>query len=75
MAFIKQSLESKAIAPSLLTSCCLYFYLNQVFLTIVHKGNSVVLLLDAIDSDSRRAVPRADLYHGDVVEGFTVPVM
>jgi hypothetical protein len=32
-----------------------------VFLTVVHKGNRVILLLDAIDSYSRLAVPPADL--------------
>jgi hypothetical protein len=41
--------------------CCLYFHFNRVFLTVVHKGNGLILLLDAIDSDSRLAVSPADL--------------
>ena len=42
---------------------------------VVHKGNSLIVLLNAIDSDSRLAVPRADLKDGDVVEGFPVSVV
>jgi hypothetical protein len=39
----------------------LYFHLNRVFPTVVHKRNSLILLLDAIDGHVRLAVPGADL--------------
>ena len=42
-------------------SCWLYFHLNRVFLTVVHKGNRVILLLDAIDNHARLAIRGAEL--------------
>lgn len=44
-----------------LTSCGLYFYLNHVVLAVVHKRNSSMLLLDAIDNHARPAIPGSDL--------------
>jgi hypothetical protein len=39
----------------------LYFYHHRVRLTVIHKGNSLVWSLNAIDSHARLAALDADL--------------
>jgi hypothetical protein len=46
---------------SQLTVRSLYLHLNRMFLMVVHKGYSLIVLLDAIDSHARLAVSGADL--------------
>ena len=60
---------------SMLTACGLYVYLNGVFLTVVHKKNSLIVSLDAIDSHAHLAVPGARLPDGNMVDGFPVSVV
>ena len=45
-----------------------------MFLMVVNKGNSLIGLLNAIDGHTRHAAV-ARLQHGDMVDGFPVPVM
>jgi hypothetical protein len=44
-----------------LTACGLYFHLNRVLLTVVHKRNNLIVSLDAIDGHAHLTVPGADL--------------
>ena len=47
--------------PAVLAAYDLYVHLDPVVLTVVHKGNHPIVLLDAIDRHARLAVPAADL--------------
>ena len=58
---VQQTVRKLSGAVHVLPSCGLYFHLNRVFLTVVHKGNSLIVLLDTIDGHARLAVPGADL--------------
>ena len=44
-----------------LSFCNRYSHLDRVFLTVVNKGNSLVVSLNAIDCHTRLAVPVARL--------------
>lgn len=60
---------------SVLTVCGLYCYLNRMFLTVVHKGNSLIELLDAIDRHARLAVVGPHLHDSDMVGRVPVSVV
>jgi hypothetical protein len=53
----------------------LYVHLDRVLLTVVHKGNSLVVLLNPIDGHARLAVPCARLQDGNMVDGFPVSIV
>ena len=60
---------------SQLTACGLYFHFNRVLLMVVHKMDSLIVLLDAIDSHARLAVSGAALYDDDMIGRFPVAVV
>jgi hypothetical protein len=58
-----------------ISACGLYLYLDRVILTVINKGNRLVLSLNAIDRYTRFAVPGARLQDGDMVDSFPVSVV
>ena len=58
-----------------LTAYGLYLHLSRVFLMVVYKGNSLIMLLEAIDGYAHLAVHGADLQDSDMVKRFPVSVV
>jgi hypothetical protein len=69
------------MAPSwrtrlLLIACGRYPHLDRVFLMVVKQGNSLVVLLNAIDSHARRLAAACRLFSDcDMVDSFPVSVV
>ena len=53
----------------------MYPHFNRVFLPVVNKGDSIVVLLNAINYHIHFALPIAHLPDSDMINSFPVSVM
>jgi len=60
---------------AVLTECDGCSYLDRVLLTVINKGNGLVVSLDAIDCHSHSAIRGARLQDGDVIDGLPISVV